>query len=417
MTRLLILADDLSGAADCALGFAKTQATRVLLDAEALDAQAPVTALDLDSRRLEARAAAARHAALLGHPTLAGAALYKKIDSTLRGNVAAEVAALAPRGLALVAPAYPALGRVTRGGIQYLDSVPVDQTDVWRNEGLIGSADLVAQLTDQGISCARLDLATLRQPVALAAALRRALDSGLPALVCDAERQSDLEALARASAPFAQKVFWVGSAGLAEALPVALGLVGTPIPHPRTEGSVLTVVGSMSRHSQTQAEYLAAGSQQHCQRLAPSWLLEPQRATERTALAATLAQRLARGEDVLVSLDQQARDPRQAVALSQALAELLQPALQEAAALMATGGETARALLAQAGITTLDLHGALAPGVALASTRWRGRTLRVVTKAGGFGQPDILLDAWRQLRANLPAPAATASLQKEAHHV
>ncbi|MCI1009991.1 four-carbon acid sugar kinase family protein [Pseudomonas oryzihabitans] len=417
MTRLLILADDLSGAADCALGFAKAQATRVLLDAEALDAQAPVTALDLDSRRLDARAAAARHAALLGHPALAGAALYKKVDSTLRGNVAAEVAALTPRGLALVAPAYPALGRTTQSGIQYLDGVPVDQTDVWRNEDLTGNADLVAQLADHGISCARLDLAILRQPVALAAALRRALDSGLPALVCDAERQSDLEALARASAPFAQKVFWVGSAGLAEALPVALGLVGTATPHPRAEGPVLTVVGSMSRHSQTQAEYLAAGSQQQWQRLAPSWLLEPQRATERTALAATLAQRLARGEDVLVSLDQQARDPRQALALSQALAELLQPALQEAAALMATGGETARALLAQAGITALDLHGALAPGVALASTRWHGRALRVVTKAGGFGQPDTLLDAWRHLRASLPAQAATASLQKEAHHV
>lgn len=417
MTRLLILADDLSGAADCALGFAATQATRVLLDAEALDAQAPVTALDLDSRRLDARAAAGRHARVLGHPALAGAALYKKIDSTLRGNAAAEVAALAPRGPALVAPAYPALGRTTRGGIQYLDGVPVDQTDVWRNEGLTGNADLVAQLNAQGLSCARLDLATLRQPVALAAALRRALDSGLPALVCDAERQSDLEALARASAPLVQQLFWVGSAGLAEALPGALGLTATNAPRPRGDGPVLTVVGSMSRHSQAQAEHLVAGSQQHWERLAPSWLLEPQRELERTALATILAQRLASGEDVLVSLDQQARDPRQAVALSQTLAELLQPALREAAALVATGGETARALLARAGITALDLHGALAPGVALASTRWRGRLLNVVTKAGGFGQPDTLLDAWRHLRANLPAQATPACLQKEAHHV
>lgn len=417
MTRLLILADDLSGAADCALGLAATQATRVLLDTVALDAQAPVTALDLDSRRLDARAAATRHAELLGHPAMAGAALYKKIDSTLRGNVAAEVAALAPRGLALVAPAYPALGRTTQDGIQYLDGVPVDQTDVWRNEGLTGSADLVAQLGAHGISCARLELATLRQPVALAVALRRALDSGLPALVCDAERQSDLEALARASAPLAQQLFWVGSAGLAEALPVALGLVGTSTPHPRVAGPVLTVVGSMSRHSQTQAERLFAGSHQHWQRLAPTWLLEPQHTAARTALATTLAQRLASGEDVLVSLDQQARNPHQAVALSQALAELLQPALREAAALMATGGETARALLARAGITALDLHGALAPGVALASTQWLGRSLRVVTKAGGFGQPDTLLDAWRHLRASLAAQAAPASLHKEAHHV
>ncbi len=417
MTRLLILADDLSGAADCALGFAKTQATRVLLDVEALDAQAPVTALDLDSRRLDASAAAARHAALLGHPAVIGAALYKKIDSTLRGNVAAEVAALAPRGLALVAPAYPAQGRTTRGGIQYLDGVPVDQTDVWHNEALTGSADLVAQLTDQGVSCACLDLATLRQPVALATALRRALDSGLPALVCDAEYQADLDALAWASAPFSRQLFWVGSAGLAEALPNALGLTGSPIPGPRSDGPVLTVVGSMSRHSQAQAERLAAGSHQHWNTLAPAWLLDPQRAAERQALGAALAQRLAGGEDVLVSLDQQARHPHQAAALSQALAELLQPALHEAAALMATGGETARALLAQAGIAALDLHGALAPGVALASAHWHGRLLPVVTKAGGFGQSDTLFDAWRHLRAHLPAQAATASLQKEAHHV
>uniref|UniRef100_UPI00249CB7C0 four-carbon acid sugar kinase family protein n=1 Tax=Pseudomonas sp. PS02302 TaxID=2991428 RepID=UPI00249CB7C0 len=87
MTRLLILADDLSGAADCALGFAKAQATRVLLDAEALDAQAPVTALDLDSRRLDARAAAARHAALLGHPALGGAPRDNKNPTPQRGQV------------------------------------------------------------------------------------------------------------------------------------------------------------------------------------------------------------------------------------------------------------------------------------------------------------------------------------------
>ncbi|OAI65685.1 Hrp-dependent type III effector protein, partial [Ralstonia solanacearum] len=59
--------------------------------------------------------------------------LYKKIDSTLRGNVAAEVAALVPvAGLAVVAPAFPAAGRTTRNARQWLHGVAVEETEVWR---------------------------------------------------------------------------------------------------------------------------------------------------------------------------------------------------------------------------------------------------------------------------------------------
>ena len=59
--------------------------------------------------------------------------VYKKLDSTLRGNVAAELAAAfgaAGRERAIVAPAFPAAGRTTVGGTQLVHGVPVDETEM-----------------------------------------------------------------------------------------------------------------------------------------------------------------------------------------------------------------------------------------------------------------------------------------------
>ena len=55
--------------------------------------------------------------------------IYKEMNSTARGNFAAEIAAClavirneldAPEAVAIFAPAYPQNGRTTKGGHQYL---------------------------------------------------------------------------------------------------------------------------------------------------------------------------------------------------------------------------------------------------------------------------------------------------------
>ncbi len=70
---------------------------------------APVVALDLDSRQMPVEAAVRAHRQWLSNPAVAELPLYKKIDSTLRGHYAAEIAALNQRAMAVMAPAYPAL--------------------------------------------------------------------------------------------------------------------------------------------------------------------------------------------------------------------------------------------------------------------------------------------------------------------
>src|SRR2546425_4172909 len=124
MTDWLIIADDLTGAADCASAFAG-RGFDAVVSLGGIDCEAPVLSVDTDSRHLPASAAAARQVAAQTAHWRPGMRLYKKIDSTLRGQPAAELAAQLsawgvrcrqPTPLAIVAPAFPATGRGTLGG-------------------------------------------------------------------------------------------------------------------------------------------------------------------------------------------------------------------------------------------------------------------------------------------------------------
>lgn len=126
--KILIIADDLSGAADCATGFAGAgHRTVVTLEAARTQAHddADTIAVDTDTRRLSPEEASARTAAAYAEMSVSGQRLYKKIDSTLRGNWAAEVARLqALAGMAIIAPAFPATGRTVREGRVYVHGEP-----------------------------------------------------------------------------------------------------------------------------------------------------------------------------------------------------------------------------------------------------------------------------------------------------
>jgi len=137
--------------------------------------------------------------------------LFKKIDSTLRGHVAAELAAARAalgRGRpVIIAPAFPKQGRTTRNGRIYVKGVPL---------------------------------------------------RGAPRLpMLDARTDADLDAIARAGLALRPRPLFVGSAGLARAIartlprkPGARGYGITPWP-------VITVVGSASSVSVRQVALLS----------------------------------------------------------------------------------------------------------------------------------------------------------------
>lgn len=402
--QLLIVADDLSGAADCAVaGRRHGLQAMVLLDTNSnptSTANVEVLAVDLDSRRTSKDEAAQRNVAAVNALGRAGTRVYKKVDSTVRGNFAPEVAALVSRiGMAVFCPAYPAAGRTTRDGRQWVRGVAVEESEYWRNEGISGKADLVAMLAGEDLKVGHMSLGAVRiEAGVLAAEMKQMQKDGVQAVVCDAETNEDLQLIARASAQL-DDVFWVGSAGLAPAVMNALKLSKASsevtTSGDATGGPVLTVVGSMSSVSHAQLDCLKtrAGEKLLALEVATSALDELG-----ADFTTVVCEALHRGQHVVVSLSQTSRgDVNDGLRFCKRLASLLAPAVPHAGGVIATGGETARALLGEAGASALHVVEEIEDGMPLLECHLGARALPVVTKAGGFGQPESIYNAWRWL--------------------
>lgn len=412
----MILADDLTGAADCGIAFARRGARSVVAWADhaaSTDDRRCVLAYDVDSRGLSADHAAARHRAhidrLLGPRT----PLFKKIDSTLRGQPAAEIAACLAglrarggRGFGVLAPAFPATGRTVVDGRLRVAGRPLEEAEVWRRDHTYASADLVAVLGSAGVVGEVLPLSTVRSE---GDALRRVLASlaarGNVVAVCDAEVQDDLARVAAARASLPTATLSIGSAGLAHAL---ADLTGGPGPDPTPDsglrnagvrrGGTLLVVGTLAAVSRRAARRAAeAGHVRHVP-VAPALLLGRADAVERDRLIRILSRILASGDDAMVEVAvDDSPDLSIGPRLAAALADVLHPVLPHAGALVATGGETAAALLTRFGVTGIRLVDEIEPGVCLGLTLG-AVSLPVVTKAGAFGDEDSLTRIAERLR-------------------
>ena len=152
--RWLILADDLTGAADAGVAFAQRGCdTEVTWGDSPPPPDVTVHARDLATRGCSARDAAERHADALRRWLEPGQAVFKKMDSTLRGQPAAEIAAccqalreLGHPAWGVLAPANPPMNRTTRDGRVFVKGEPLETTETWKREHSYADADLAAML-------------------------------------------------------------------------------------------------------------------------------------------------------------------------------------------------------------------------------------------------------------------------------
>lgn len=368
--RVGILADDLTSAGDAAAPFRAAGLTaRVVLGTAAVpltNLADMVVAVDLDTRGGAETSAAVTVSAAAA--SLAGMGiLFKTVDSTVRGHLNAELtAALAAggRGRAIVAPAFPAAGRTTVGGIQLLHGTPVHRTEFATDPtSPVHDADLRALLPG-AVHC----------PTGTAPPAARVV-------LADAVTDDDLGALV-AAVDRPDQVLWVGSPGLAAALARRLAPRPRPVPaagHMRATPPVGTVyaVGSMHPVARNQRARLAASG-------VPAFEAGDRSIEEIASAAATALQHTSA---VLIHApDQTVAEPDAVSAHVGAVVAALR-ARATFTGLVLTGGATARSVLTTLGIGTFELLDEPEPGVALG----RVDGLRVLLKAGGFGDPDLLV--------------------------
>jgi len=130
--QIVVLADDLSGAAELgALGWRYGLTAEVQSEFEP-SSSADLCLIDTDSRSCPVDAAVRRVAQIARRLiALPPVFVFKKVDSLLRGHVLAETRAIARslgRQRVLLIPANPSRGRVIRDGRYFVDGVPLDKT-------------------------------------------------------------------------------------------------------------------------------------------------------------------------------------------------------------------------------------------------------------------------------------------------
>lgn len=395
--KVLVLADDFTGANDAGVGLAEAGMRVDVVFGACYQGDAQALVLNSDSRALVAEQAAKRVETLL-QQTLTGFRprwTVKKIDSTLRGNIGSEIAAMM-RALgydtAVLAPAYPAAGRVIRDGNCYVYDELLTRTEFASDPKTPVNSASVATLVSQqsSLSCRIL------KPDALAEALNHP-HAGDNVLIVDAAVDADLDAIVASVALCERRVLLVGSAGLCEALARRV--------HRLQSGPLLAVVGSMSEIAQRQV--LALAGRPRLQRLdidvAHAFIGNAQQDAMR------IAHVIAQGDHCIVTtttnsaerLDIDAQCQLQGLSraeygeqICRYLADAVGLALASCrpGALYLSGGDAAIAIAGALNATGFHITGRVAQCVPYGyflGSHWHGP---VLTKAGGFGDETTLSD-------------------------
>lgn len=392
---LLIIADDLTGAADSAARchHAGLPAQIYVQPLTALPTGA--VAVSTDSRYLSPEAAAHQVTDVLtpfaGQPNLVW---YKKIDSTLRGNIGAELAAMlavlgstANPACAIICPAFPAQGRGLEEGYLVYSQVPPRTLHL---------PTLLAQQSGQAM--ATVPLAAVRAGVeSLANRFKAAQQAQVQLLVVDALTDADLATVLAAAKIALPTALFCGSAGLIEKLARDLAVDSaplTPTPPVSLKRPLLAIVGSGSAMAHRQLARL---------RLLPD--VRSFTAMSRAEPFVKIPQKPSHPD--LIGWACHLPEPEPGAALEGLTARQLAAHLAQVGTalvhslqpqtLILVGGDTTVHMLAQLGIQQLTVVAELLPGIPLLTgVDAQGRTQQIVTKAGNFGDEETLVQLFTQ---------------------
>ncbi|WAB81010.1 hypothetical protein OVN18_10655 [Microcella daejeonensis] len=397
---VLVAADDLTGANDTAVQFARRGwNTRIQLDggsSRSAPSGAPLVIAILTDSRALAPVDAARSVHDAVDAAHEAGLLYLKVDSTLRGSIAGQIAgalegwsARHPGAFAVVCPAYPAMGRTVVAGQLLVGGVPVSMT---------------AAGTDPVTPVASSDILDLVR------GSRRALVDEIDGaaagdvLILDAADDGDLRAIAARIAAIGPRAVPVGSAGLAIAVAeswAALDEHGPQNPFPAAGRRPLSATGlhlvqvtSLHDVARSQATALAERPGTIVVDLTLEDITDGS-ATGRLRCAVVSAD----ASSILLVRPPEMRDPRAGTAAAQEIAEAMGDAVATivreggVARLGLVGGDGARAALRSLGVGSLTVTGAAAEGVPLSmADDGDAPGIIIWTKAGGFGEHRVLLD-------------------------
>ncbi len=402
MTKLLMIADDFTGALDTGIQLVsngiKTSVVIITDGVLASRTDYPVVVADTESRHLKPAEAYEKIYKLVSEAKELGIShIYKKTDSALRGCVGAELSASLDAWDAQTlefVPAFPKTDRITVDGSQYIDGVPVSESAFGRDpfEPVRHSyiPDIIAEQS--------------ATPVVLAG--KGAAPEGKHITLHDAATDDDLAVIA-AKLKENGSTLMAGCAGFAPLLDSIVDLPHGETASPRLTDGLFVACGSLNSITEEQILYAESAGFRRIH-LTPEQILDPDYLDSPAGHEWVADVKKMCEGDVPVMLDSfKSRDACEAYAVEKGIAtdqlrDMVAHGLGKIIrawtefklnhTLVVIGGDTLAAFIGVVGCNEVTPICEMSDGVVCSVLKWSGREVQIISKSGGFGHREFLTD-------------------------
>jgi uncharacterized protein YgbK (DUF1537 family) len=418
--KLVIVADDFTGANDTGVQFSKNKLrTIVITETEHIKeslAKSDVLVINTESR-FDDRETAYRKTFEAGKIISAEEVkyFYKKLDSTMRGNIGAEIAGLMDSlaiGITFMVPALPKYGRTTVNGKVFVNGILLEDSEFSKDpknpvkESFIPK--IIAGQTDKRTAVIIHDY-ILAGRQTLTQKLEHHISAGCQIVIFDAKEEQDIDLIASVISGIKLKVLFAGCSGLAEYLAKYLAIK-------KERTSNIVIAGSVSEVTRRQIDFASHYLRVKIVDVQTVRIFTPERNEEKKRILEITKECVSAGEDLIIrsaptresvkntfEAGEEAGIDRFTIseAIAYFLGEVAREIIQDIGikGILLTGGDTAYKTAKGLNISAIVLQDEIEHGIPFGyCAEEKYRNVIIVSKAGGFGNEDAIFSVLNFLR-------------------
>lgn len=416
--KIAIIADDLTGANDSGVQLAKYGLeTSVLLQKSdgKLDEEAVV--FDTDSRSIEKIEAYKRVEDVTKYLINENYSfIFKKIDSTMRGNIGYEVKSLlnqTKKDFVIVNPSYPSNGRQVINGNHYLNGKLLHETEIANDPLMPVKESNIPKLLNLQLN-EEIGLITYKDINSGSEKLNEMLAdfkrNNIRIIVADGKTEENLEELLLIVNSLDFSVSWAGSAGLTNYLPKLLNIEPkrNTFQIKNSKKPSLTIVGSININSRTQLDYLLKHQDVNSIEIRSERLVSSKNTNELEIqrVLEYLIENAKNGKDTVIYTSDNIDEAREignknelnnnqvSKEIVKAVGKITEKIINREiyGGMTITGGDTLKQVAKYLKVSGFQLYDELQIGVPITTFKEKP-DFYCVTKAGGFGSENIFVEA------------------------
>jgi len=424
---IYIIADDLTGANDTGVQFSKkgyNAIVSILEESEniIIPNKTDVLVVDTETREVDAKKARRKLRNVLKKLNFSDKDIfYKKVDSTLRGCIGAELEEMMnflKKGICIFTPTFPSHQRITIGGYLIVNGKPLGLSKYYSGDLNVGEASFIPFLLKQQTSLpiARIDFidVTKGQEV-IFEKLNKSYQEGNKIIIVDATEEVHLKDILNSINRFEGSVLYAGSAGLANYFPEIYNKNrSVKLNMEKNKGPVLIVSGSRNPITKSQITHLKGEINFFDLNIDIEQILSNRKTILEHYRKDSITV-IKNGKNLVIHTNPLYNDKEKInnklmqkynlsfreleLAIRKFLGELTAKIIRNSPAgnLILTGGDIALGVCSALGIKNLHIVDELLPGIPLSIANLKNFNLKIVTKAGGFGEKDTLFKLIKKL--------------------